>query len=417
MAGAALLVLGLGALHGVALGHVALGTLLLLLVADSRRAGPLLGRAWFFWVTLAYLTFLLLEYLLAWFNPGPWHFEPGEAFLSYVEIGFLAALVTGYWLFRFPRLALAVFLLIPAGLITRVIFEWDMVSFHRVVDGWGRFTFGDSAVKFGLWALLSTVVGIALLRSVVTLTRTHWRWALLGYLLVVIVLGGFGVLFSKTRSVWAISVIAIPAVAMLTAWPYTPRRRLSVVMVAAACIAGIFVLGIGWAFEGVVSKRWVATEATFWMLIQGDWSQLPFNSVSARLQMAREGLQVWLERPFLGHGFGSAPYFLEHSTFKEVAVRHFEHFHNTPVNLLAEFGLVGLAFFVVLFWASVFFLRGALVGDRSGVSIASAMGLFVMGVQSFFDHVIVSHRGPFMIALFCGVAVASHLERLRPRAP
>ncbi|MQM39107.1 hypothetical protein KBTX_03129 [wastewater metagenome] len=407
----ALLLLGSGALMGVAMGNVALVLLLVAFVVDAPRARVGLTRSPFVWLTLVYLGFLVLQLALGPLRPAVPMAAQFEAFKSYIAVGYLAALAAGYWLYRKPEWQFTVFMLLPAGLLVRVAEKWQPGDFTGALYGHGRFRFGDSAVDFGFWSLVVAIFALTLIRGACRMRSPLRRNAALAYLVSVFVLALVSVVLAKTRSVWLIVPVALPLAAVLGVGPRVPRRYWLRAAVAGGLVLVALCLAIAWGAGDIIAGRWEKGQHALDMLVQGNWEALGNGSVGLRAKMAYEGLSIWWQQPVLGHGFASAPELLAHSRFEAVATRGFRHFHNTAITIMVEHGIIGLGLFLALFVFCVVTLFRALCDDVTGVAGGVFVSLVAMTWQSMADHVIEGYRNPFMIALFCGVAVALHLSR------
>jgi O-antigen ligase len=114
--------------------------------------------------------------------------------------------------------------------------------------------------------------------------------------------------------------------------------------------------------------------------------------VTERLYMWRSGLAMWRTHPLLGLGPGGVKREYAGYALPEAAKKHTGHVHNTPLQILVERGILGLATWLWLFGA--FYLRaiGLLRGlpresarERALVagSLAAITGFLVAGLSEY----------------------------------
>jgi O-antigen ligase len=114
--------------------------------------------------------------------------------------------------------------------------------------------------------------------------------------------------------------------------------------------------------------------------------------VTERVYMWRSGLAMWREHPWLGIGPGEVKREFPSHALPEAVKKHTSHVHNTPLQILAERGLLGLAAWLWIWGA--FYARGvavwrrlprAAVSERALVagSLAAITGFLVAGLSEY----------------------------------
>jgi O-antigen ligase len=162
------------------------------------------------------------------------------------------------------------------------------------------------------------------------------------------------------------------AVLALLMWKRVGRREL------AAALAMLIVLG--------TFVWWAGSDATFARLATLRNAAEP--SVDGRMQVTRDALHMWRQRPLLGWGLGTFPIvYPRYRTFYSEFLMN--EAHNDVVQLLTETGLVGFAvaitFFVAALRRGVFRLRegrSTYVHSARAAAITAVVGILV---HSFFD--------------------------------
>ena len=115
-------------------------------------------------------------------------------------------------------------------------------------------------------------------------------------------------------------------------------------------------------------------------------------TVKERVYMWRSGLTIWREHPVLGVGPGELKRVYERYALPEAVKKRTGHVHNTPLQMLVERGVLGLAAWLwiwVAFFARAIGLLRRLPGDAASErtlvigSIAAIVGFLVAGLSEF----------------------------------
>jgi len=213
-------------------------------------------------------------------------------------------------------------------------------------DGRATGWFGHPLTFAGQQAML--ILGLAAIAAARGRSLgSAWRWALPLPLLAA------GLIVSAARGAF---VVTVAGLVILAWWGRSVRRGL-------ALAAGALLLaGAGLALGTLLAQRFTA----------GETAEVP-----GRAAMWQVAIDLWREQPLLGRGPGAfrrlAPEWLDISRYRPA------HAHSTPLQLLAETGLLGLAAFVTL-WVRFFVAlrqRTARVptGPGSSPSFTAASGI------------------------------------------
>ena len=115
-------------------------------------------------------------------------------------------------------------------------------------------------------------------------------------------------------------------------------------------------------------------------------------TVKERVYMWRSGLTIWREHPVLGVGPGELKRVYERYALPEAVKKRTGHVHNTPLQMLVERGVLGLAAWLwiwVAFFARAIGLLRRLPGDAASErtlvigSITAIVGFLVAGLSEF----------------------------------
>ncbi len=262
-------------------------------------------------IVFFYLPFPLLFYtVIAWWRRIPYAITIGTA----VTIG----------------LASAISVLALVQYATRWIFwntklqQADVYSQFFRVNG----IFYDPNIM-GRYLAIAVVAAVAWMWL-----RPSTRMLMIGTAVIVLLLGGLMVSFSRS------SCLLVMTAMVLLAWrAFGARRTLAVGGIA-------FVILAGGAIAGSHNIRGALT------------STHHLSTVSeGRFGLMSGGLHIWKQAPIVGSGVGSfQAKFTATETASQIAHKQVSISHNAPITVLAELGLIGIAIFVwlcVATWRSI----------------------------------------------------------------
>ena len=201
-----------------------------------------------------------------------------------------------------------------------------------------------TAAGHGIVATRVCVVALAVLAATVALSRSPAARAAEAALPAVVVpVAAWALVASQTRSAWIGTVIGLAVVALLRA----PR----LLWLVGAATAAVLVLR-----PAAVTER----------LTLGD------ASTSDRYYMWQAGVDMVLDKPVFGQGPGMVLVAYPRYRWPEATHPMQPHLHNNLLQVAAERGLPGLAFF--LWWAVALFAAAIGEARRSAAEVPGASG-------------------------------------------
>ncbi len=228
---------------------------------------------------------------------------------------------------------------------------------------------------------------------------------------------------SQSRSGWVAAGLVFPPILLLryrralAALNWRAPRTLATVALLLAGL-GLFVR----ENAEIIGRRLPANVAGVEHAIKGEKAEEADTSIGFRLLMWQVGLERWLERPLTGWGPGSTEMLLTQS---KVAMLHrksgkslFSHLHNTYLEVLLKFGLVGAGLFGAL---GAGFLLALWRGWQAGL-LAADLAWLLLGiwglslVWSFFEFRFFHYEWRNYCMLL-GAVSFSLSSRLRHRQP
>lgn len=218
---------------------------------------------------------------------------------------------------------------------------------------------------FSIYMTLAGVLNIALLATLPRVLPGGFRaWSAPVWLLTVT-----GLAMTYTRGAWL--GLGVGAAALL---PMSRRGRL-------ALLAGLVLLPVIF----LVGPRDLSHRFRS-MFDPGE------AGITERVYMWRSGTAMWRERPLLGWGPGGVKREYSRYALPEAFKQRTGHVHNTPLQILVERGVLGLAawlaVWIAFYWRAIGFLRAldaSRVRERALVagSVAAVTGFLVAGLSEY----------------------------------
>lgn len=337
-----------------------------------------------FWCLLGVIATQLLSWVAGYYHHPDW--LPSNPEIDRLGKWFLFVGVA-FWLGgSYFNVKLALSLALLGFLATCFFFDGSLEQWVRGVQG-HRIDLDirnaqHTAMFFGV-ALIGLLCFVRLCFSggrIAWLTGSAWVIAFAICLL--------GVVVTQTRAVWLAMVVVTClafcffVVAALRGKFSRSARRQGVIaifsVVALAVIAGI-------TFQDTLQTRLAAENSVMAHAMQGNWEEVPYSSIGTRLHTWRAGLEWFAERPILGWGGEGRGLVIDHTDWLPQHIKEeYGHLHNTLLDFLVSYGLLGLSVISVLVvWTGL----GSYKSWKAGVMPTE---VFVFGWAFFVYYFIVS---------------------------
>jgi O-antigen ligase len=165
----------------------------------------------------------------------------------------------------------------------------------------------------------------------------------------------YGLVASQSRITWIAAALVFPVA--LGFFYYRSIRqgtRLNPRLLMLPLLALALVLGGISVNSNTILGRIGPDRDTAAMILRGDDRPLPVSSWKYRYLVQKFGLEKWLEKPLAGWGAGSTKPLIRSADrpelFNETAGQWMGHTHNTYLEILVRFGLLGVAAFAAGAW-------------------------------------------------------------------
>jgi O-antigen ligase len=143
-------------------------------------------------------------------------------------------------------------------------------------------------------------------------------------------------------------------------------------------------------------------------------SEIQADRTGGRIQLAKDSLQMFAQRPITGWGLGTFPViYPKFRTF--VTDLYVNEAHNDFVQLLVETGIIGfsvaIGLLVIVFRRGLLQIRDAVFGSWRTVAIsASVIGVVGLSVHSLFDFNLQIPANALLFYVLCAIAGSSSQE-------
>ena len=389
-------------------------------------AMPILPVRWRRWVreplvmtSLGFSIFLLLQTLFAiqWL-PGAAD-EMLDKLVGWEKL--LLFIPFGFWMARWSERRFTLLLISVVGLAIGMLsyVNWSMPArFLQTRTGFLFPAIGFAYIA-GIAILGLFILGLDSLRR--EGRKRHIGISLLLVLLLVILVQGF--IQSYSRGAWLAMAVALFVLCVvwyrqrggvMTNLP--PRSQLALAVLLLSVVGMVIYLN-----EENIAERVVVEAEVISSVVKNQRDATEVSSTGLRLNVWRFGFEKFSERPFFGWGAGSAKYLIEQSGLANKLVspdgEWLPHLHNTYIELLLQFGLVGFV------WAlAILLLLGRMVHQAVVAgTMPRSYALFFLAVLVFaavwcvFDYRVVHRDWQFSWIILAGTIFSFHLQSISRR--
>lgn len=281
------------------------------------------------------------------------------------------------------------------AIVTIAITPWvtgnGLTEMELAMDGY-RIDMGTmNAQHAAMYAGLMLLGGVCLLLHSGMASVRRGLLLSAGFLITILAL--FYLYATQTRAVWLGCIGAVTVIltlyALLKDWRMERKikKRPMVLIITVLMITGIWAV-----IQTPMSSKIDQENGTISLVMEGRFSEMPLNSSGIRIRSWYYALPWIAQSPWLGWGpDGSKLIMQESDALPADLKKHFGHLHNTYFDLLAQYGLAGLIFYLSLL---AWFMRRLVQAHRNRTIPPAA---FIFGVGFLVYWLIVNTFESYML--------------------
>lgn len=323
---------------------------------------------------------------------------------------FLCVLV-GLWVRGNVMAAKYLVSLMVIGFLISLLFNSTVAEWVSGVRG-SRVDFGymnaqHTSMYFG-WLLLFSVC------MIIYSFRDKWRLTFKVICIMLLLLSLTGVIITQTRAVW-LSLIVVAFVLVLIF--IFNAARISIKLVSkkiTLLLAAVFFIGfvvVSSDATSILKKRSLQESDVILVAAKGGLDDVPLTSIGIRLHTWAYAIEKIKERPLTGWGSKSRKSLIKEGDFPKWIKDRFGHFHNSYLEILLSYGVLGFLIFLLLV---VYIFKGifSLISKDLvfGYGLLSAWLNFL--VVNIFESYLIFSSGMFFFIAVGGVSISFYIYSL-----
>ena len=186
-----------------------------------------------------------------------------------------------------------------------------------------------------------------------------------------------GLIITQTRAIW-LALLATCVVVLIFWLPIyffrkKNEKKISVSLCLSAALAVAIISSSAFYFKDLVNKRLSNESDVIFLILKGEFEQVPYSSAGIRVHTWRAATEWISERPLTGWGDNGRSLVIKQTEWLPESVRNdFGHLHNYFLEVWVAYGLLGLGVIAAL---AVWVGHGTFQAWRCGV-IPRDMALF-----------------------------------------
>ena len=356
-----------------------------------------------FVLSLLFLLFLAVRSVLAAFEFTGHVISIAEGALKLLGAGFFGVFVFAFWMNRARGKWSELLLVLMAGYLFQILRQIDWVHLSdfifRIWTGEERATFGFSTNRFGLFSAVVLLACLLLYRHLWgSPDKKSWYLARIWFWATMCLISLSGIVFSQSRSSWAAAFIVISGTLLCKSY-LTKKLNLKLVMAAILTVLLVFTVTNG---PKIIERRGIFGLEHY---------ASGFNS---RLRLYTYGVEQWMRHPLMGHGPGTSHLLISRGGEELIAEREADHFHNVLIDTMAQIGVIGVGFFVLMLFLIIrelFHARSAGTVDRD-FFLYCLGGMALLMLTGMSAQPIHSPHGVYLLGLLGGICYSFKFSRV-----
>ncbi|MCO7246800.1 O-antigen ligase family protein [Halomonas sp. Mc5H-6] len=317
-------------------------------------------------------------------------------------------IAVAWWLRGSVNAAKYLLLVFIAGILVSLVLNSSVDAWRAGLSG-SRVDFGyTNAQHIAFYFGLLLIMGAGWLFKCIGTGDAKYEW---GAALALTVLGVAGGVVTQTRAVWlALGLIFLGLMVVGLLCLLKHRRSLPRSKLLLSCVVAVGVLALSVStIAPVIEKRFLQEQEVMEALAAGKMVDVPFTSIGIRVHTWSYALDKIQERPLTGWGAKSRGALIDEGPFPDWLKVRFGHFHNSYLELLLAYGVLGLAAIAIL---TAMILKGT-VALLATPHRHWGMGLLISWAFFFiinvFESYLIFNSGMYFFIVVGGVGMSFYL--------
>ncbi len=272
-----------------------------------------------------------------------------------------------------------------------------------------RPTFGHSMINLPFWALFF-LLGLIIYSDDFLQDKSKLLQAA-RYLVYIgtVSLLAFLIIASKTRSIWILSGLFIPLCLLVKFRDLIRSKQRKVLIIIVAMALAALAL-VAWKRDFFLN-RMTSELAVVGQIVSADGQEIPATSIGLRYYMYQVFLDEAPARLLFGWGPGISKRLLERSSYP--GMTEVSHFHNIFVEIILQFGVLGLGLYATMFGMLIKPCRttpeASPAEKKLRLFFLFAMATFCL--TGLIDHMLWGSAAAYFLAFMGGMVYAPKADR------
>lgn len=335
--------------------------------------------------------------------------------------------VVAWWLGGSTKRAVAIISLCAIGYILKATFSNSglLVELSEYRE-YSRLTLGyknwEHASVYSAFIFLSLLI---FKRRITSYVHEKFKWVAIALIYLALTYSVIAIIATKTRATWlgllvsgAIFIIGytLSKLKKYRSGSVESKSDFSSKNLLGFGIVLIIVIAAAISFNAheLIMKRVTQERDVVTKMLAGNNEEIPYSSIGIRINLWDKGIDWFIQRPFTGWGPQSRKALLTQSSLPTWVAEKYRHMHNSYIELIVSYGIIGLALFAFLF---TYIWFRALQAWKAGyipndiMLFAGTWTIYWLIVNSFESYIIYSETGPYINAIVAGMLYSYHLKR------
>lgn len=315
-------------------------------------------------------------------------------------------IAVAWWLRGSAKAAKYLLMVFIAGIVVSLAFNSNVETWASGLSG-RRVDFGyTNAQHIAFYSGLLLITGVGWFFKCIGNRAAKLEWTIA---LVLTVLGFAGVVVTQTRAVWlalALILLGLVVLSLLRVLKHSRSAWLKPkLLLSLFAVVGVVAFTAS-AIAPVVEKRLSDEQDVIEAIGAGRMDDVPFSSIGIRVHTWAYGWERVQERPLTGWGAKSRGPLIDEGPFPDGLKNRFGHFHNSYLEALLAYGVLGLAAIAIL---TVMILKGTILllntaHKQWGIGLLISWAFFF--IINLFESYLIFNSGMYFFIIVGGVGMS-----------